>query len=234
MCSLAAEKGTQCEGRLKKRYKGRGAIILDLGDVLDPAQARRSAAEVAPSFYGNKKQAEDKLTDLLGAVQTMLLRRSVETDARAMADAVDRPWSSRPFAPATFTRYHGIVQNHLLKAQIAGLVLQKVAGLTWKPITRAYPRGAVPSITRFLRRALRKAVKDKLLTVNPAVDLDHAPRRPKSRAAGIPGATAGPQSRRSVRDRREGGRPAGGGALRPGARQRAPARTSSAVCCGRT
>lgn len=41
------------------------------------------------------------------------------------------------------------------------------------------PIGSRPVHHTVLRRALRKAVKEKLMMVNPALDLDHAPRRPK-------------------------------------------------------
>jgi len=85
--------------------------------------------------------------------------------------------------PATFVRYNGVVQNHLLKASIAGIVLQKLRGSDLEAYYSSVPRGSGPVHHTVLRRALRKAVKDKLLTVNPAVDLDHAPRRSKSKAS---------------------------------------------------
>ena len=169
-------------GSLKKRYKGSWSIILDLGEVLDPATGRTKRRQKWHTFYGTKKQAEGKLTDLLGAVRNDAY---VDPSKLTLGQWLTR-WIElvKPTVrPATFVRYSGIVENHLLKAEIAGLALQKVRGSDLEAYYAGVPAGSGPVHHTVLRRALRKAVKDKLLTVNPAVDLDHAPRRPRSKAA---------------------------------------------------
>ena len=52
-------------GSLKQRSKGSWSIILDLGDELDAATATQKRKQKWHTFRGTRKQAEDKLADLL-------------------------------------------------------------------------------------------------------------------------------------------------------------------------
>jgi hypothetical protein len=81
--------------------------------------------------------------------------------------------------PASYTRYHGIITNHMLKAPLAGIPLQKLTESHIEMYYASIPVGSRPLHHTVLRRALRKAKKQKYLANNPAGDLDHVPRRPK-------------------------------------------------------
>ena len=61
--------------------------------------------------------------------------------------------------------------------------MQKVRGSDIENYYAGVSAGSGSVHHTVLRRALRKAVKDKLLAVNPAGDLDHVPRRSKAKAS---------------------------------------------------
>jgi integrase len=82
--------------------------------------------------------------------------------------------------PATHTRYRGIIENHAAKATIASVPLQKLRPSHLEAYYASIPAGSRPVHHTVLRRALRKAVKERLLIANPAADLDHPPRRAQS------------------------------------------------------
>jgi hypothetical protein len=219
-------------GCLKKRYKGSWSIILDFGyepDVKDPTKLRRKQKWV--TFHGTRKQAETKLTELLGTMDngTFVDTSTMTFGAwlREWLDAVVKPTCR----PATYTRYHGIIENHLCRAAIAALPVQKLRAshLEQYYATAGVSANTLPVHHTVIRRALRKAVKDRLVTVNVAVDLEATPRRARGRsdeaqrhcwtpeeAPGLPGDGKGrrrPASgpvRARARRRREEGR-----ALRP-------------------
>jgi integrase len=84
---------------------------------------------------------------------------------------------------ATYTRYRGVVVNHLLTGPMAGIVLQKLRGSHIEEYYASVPAGSRPVHHTVLRRALRKAVKERLIPLNPIADLDRAPRRQKAKDA---------------------------------------------------
>jgi hypothetical protein len=82
--------------------------------------------------------------------------------------------ASKPrFRPSTYTRYKVIIDNDLLKSSLANLPVQK---LRPSQIEQYYADAKVSASTltlhhAILHRALRKAVKDRLLAVNPALSI---------------------------------------------------------------
>src|SRR5262245_18902705 len=100
-------------GCLKQRYKGSWSIIIELGyqtDPKDPTKLRRK--QKWHTFRGTKKQAQDKLTDLLKAVKD---GQYVDASKITLGEWL-REWfkAARPrFRPNTATRFEGIINNNL-------------------------------------------------------------------------------------------------------------------------
>ena len=193
-----------------------------LGYEPDPATGKVRRWQKWVTFRGTRRKAEAKLTALLGAADGGTF---VEPSKLTLIGWL-REWlgvAIKPQArPRTYTRYRGVIENHISKAMIADLPLQRI-----RPShLEAYYASAVGSGSSLLthhtviRRALRKAVRDWLVTVNVAAGLDGRPRRPRD-AQRTRGRTVGPlrRHRPSCSPRRRQGA-AGRGVLCPGARQR--------------
>ena len=86
-------------------------------------------------------------------------------------------------SPASYTRYKGIVENHLIPAPLSATLLQKLRGSTIEEYYASIPVGSRAVHHTVLRRALRKAVKDQLLAKNPIADIDSVPRRRRPKNA---------------------------------------------------
>ena len=165
-------------GSLKQRSKGSWSIILNLGYELDPTTGLRKWKQQWTTFRGTRKKAEEKLTELLEEVRT---GQHVDPSKLTLAQWLTT-WITLvepSVRPASFTRYSGIVENHLLEAPIAAIPIQEIRSSHIEAYYATIPVGSRPVHHTVLRRALRKAVKDKILRVNPAADLDHSPRRRK-------------------------------------------------------
>jgi integrase len=164
-------------GSLKQRYKGLWSIILDLESASDPSDAGKRKQKWI-TFHGTKKDAEKKLNDLIGAANgDTFVEPSKLTLIRWL-----RQWIAGMKTlcrPTTYSRYHGLIENHIAKATIADLPLQKI-----RPShLEAYYQTAAGSASSLMlqhtaiRRALRKAMRDRLVTVNVASDLEGRPRQ---------------------------------------------------------
>ena len=164
-------------GSLKQRSKGSWTIILDLGYEPD-ADGVLKRKQKYQTIRGTKKQAEAKLGELLHAVRSCeYVDPSTMTVGQWLPDWLEGAKST--IRPASYTRYHGIIENHMLKAPLAGIPLQKLTESHIEAYYGSIPVGSRPLHHTVLRRALRKAKKQKLLASNPAGDLDHVPQRPK-------------------------------------------------------
>ena len=166
-------------GSITQRSPGSWSLILDLGYEPDPETGKLRRKQKWHTFHGTRKKADEKLTELLETVRTaQYVDPSKMTLGQWLAEWIEV--SAKPnIRPASYTRYKGIVDNHLLKAPIAAVPLQKLRSSHVEAYYAEIPVGSRPVHHTVLRRALRKAVKERLLAVNPAVDLDHSPRRPK-------------------------------------------------------
>jgi hypothetical protein len=134
------------------------------------------------TFRGNLKAAEKRLRELLTAVDGGMF---VEPSKVTLGEWL-KEWlaaSVKPRCrPSTYVRYKGIIEHDLLEAAIAKVLLQK---LRPSHLEQYYAAAVSPSTLTLhhaiLHRALRKAVKDRLLPMNPAVDLDGKLRRRRDR-----------------------------------------------------
>lgn len=136
-------------GSIKKRYTNSYSLTLDLGYQPDPTTGQLKRKRKWITFHGNLKAAQKELTNQLGALDKDTFVEPSKTTLLVWL----RDWltlSVKPTArPATYVRYHGIVENHVAKAAIAGIVMQKLRDRTSKPITRPSRPVLDPSITRF-------------------------------------------------------------------------------------
>src|SRR4051794_31386526 len=112
-------------GSVKQRYKGSWSLILDLGDRPN-ADGIVKRKQKWITFRGTKKQAQARLTELLGAANGDTF---VEPSKMTLIEWL-REWVESAIKtqcpPATYTRYHGIIENHIAKAAIADMPLQKI------------------------------------------------------------------------------------------------------------
>lgn len=130
---------------------------------------------------GTRKDAEKKLGDLLHAANHgTIVEPSKMTLGKWLTEWID---TTKPrLRGTTYTRYRGIIDNSLLKAPIANILLQQLRG---SHIENYYANASVSASTltlhhAILHRALRKAVKDGLVATNAAADLDGRPRRERA------------------------------------------------------
>jgi len=165
-------------GSLKQRYKGSWSIILDLGFEPDPVTGVPKRKQKWVTFRGTKKQADAKLTELLGAAND----GTFVEPSKITLGAWLREWLEvavrRQRRPTTYARYLGIIENDILPTTIASVPLQKLRGTH---IEAYYTAAKVSPSTltlhhAILHRALKKAVKDRLIPVNVAADLDGKPK----------------------------------------------------------
>jgi integrase len=171
-------------GSLKQRSKGSWSIRIDLGDVTDPVTGLQKRKQKCSTFRGTRKQAEDHLADLLKVVKD---GDYVDTSTLTLGGWLTE-WlkaSKKKFRPSTYERYRGIIDNDLAPSAIGKMLLQQV-----RPThLEQYYAGAAQAATTLtlhhtiLFQALRKATKDRHLARNPAIDLDHKPRRPRQKRA---------------------------------------------------
>ncbi len=158
-------------------------MILDLGYVTDPATGKLQRKQKWITFRGTKKQAGERLTEWVrSANRGEFVEPSKMTLGVWLTDWLDKAVKPPLRRPATYARYKGIVENHILKSALASIPLQKLRG---SDIERYYADSHAAPATlavhhAVLHRALRKAVKDRLLTVNVASDLDGRPKPSKT------------------------------------------------------
>lgn len=169
-------------GSIKQRSKGSWLIRLDLGDELDPTTGRKKRQQKAHTFRGSKKEAEDKLADLLKEAKD---GTSIDPSKLTLADWFPEWLASakRNLSAGTVGAYQHIIDKHLVSAPFATMPLQKLRSTH---IEAYYAASTLSSSTltvhhAILHQALRKAVKNKLLAINPASDLDDRPKADRNR-----------------------------------------------------
>jgi integrase len=171
-------------GSIKKRYKGSYSLILDLGYEPDPQTGKLRRRQKWVTFRGTRKLAEKRLNELLTAAEggTFVEPSKVTLISwlREWLEAAIKPQCT----PGTYTRYKNIIENHIAKATIGDLPLQKLRPTHLEAYYATTP-GAVATLSlhhTVIRRALRKAQRDRLVAVNVASDLDGRPKRPRGRS----------------------------------------------------
>ncbi len=113
-------------GSIRRRYEGSWSLILDLGYQPDPNTGMLKRKQKWVTFRGTKKAAEKELTRLLGTVDNgTYVEPSTVTLIAWLRDWLKLTVQATA-RPATLTRYRGIVDNHVAKAAVADIPLQKL------------------------------------------------------------------------------------------------------------
>jgi integrase len=172
-------------GSIRQRSKGSWRITLEFGYLPDPQTGIKKRVQKFVTFRGTKREAQDKLTDLLGATKRgEFVEPSRMTLGSWLTEWLEGSVKAR-CRPSTYTRYKGIIENNILPASIAAMPLQ---ALRASHLEAYYAGTSVSSSTltlhhAILHRALRKAVKDRLVPLNVAADVEAKPRRDHDREA---------------------------------------------------
>jgi hypothetical protein len=159
-------------GSLKQRSKRSWSIILDLGYQLDPATGTQKRQQKWHTFHGTKKEADDKLADLLKEVRD---GTAVDPSKLTLGGWL-REWlaaSKKNFRPSTYKRYHGIIEQSLVPSAIGQMLVQKLRSTH---LEAYYASATVSPSTLTLHHAildpaLAKAVRDHLIPHNIAIGL---------------------------------------------------------------
>jgi integrase len=168
-------------GSIRQRSRGSWRIRIDAGVGADGKRQQKSI-----TVRGTRKQAESRLTDLLKALDGGTF---IEPNKLTLGEWLTE-WlnaSGKPrVRPASYTRYEGIINNNLLSAPLASIPLQKVRPSHVEQYYADQRQTGLSASTltlhhTILHSALRKAVRDRLIPVNPAIDLEGKPRRAHGR-----------------------------------------------------
>lgn len=169
-------------GSIKQRSKGSWSLIVDFGYEVDPTTGKPRRKQKWHTFRGTKKEAEDKLTDLVKAANDGTY---VDASKITLGEWLTEWFKAAKshYRASTVLRFDGIIRHNLLTASIAAVRLQKLRSTHLQEYYGGtkLSKSTVALHHAILHVALRKAVKDRLIPVNPADLLDHRPRRPRSR-----------------------------------------------------
>jgi integrase len=194
-------------GSIRQRAKGSWRITLEFGYIRDPQTGITKRVQKFITFHGAKRKAQDKLQDLLSAAnRDEFVEPSKMTLGEWLKDWLDVSVKSR-CRTATYTRYTGIIEQSILKADIAKIPLQRLRA---SHLEAYYSAATVSRATltlhhAILHRALRKAVKDRLVVVNVAADVEGKPRRRHDREAASAHAWTADEARTFLGTAREAG-----------------------------
>jgi integrase len=170
---------------LRQRYPGSWSIILDLGYEIDattepPTRRRKQKWVTFKSSPGlsqreQRTQAEAKLTELQGAVNGgTFVEPSKTTLITFLRDWLEKSVKPPMRRASTYALYRSVIEKHLSRSSVALVPLQKLRASHLERYLADVPvaAGSLAVHHSILHRALRKAVKDGLLTVSPAGDLE--------------------------------------------------------------
>lgn len=168
-------------GSIIRRGPKRFALVFDAGHALDPKTGQLKRRQKWVTFRGTLKQAEAKLAGLVDAAGN---GNFIEPSKLTLV-AYLRDWHGKAVVPyrrpETARIYQSMIETHVAPSAIAHVPLQKLrttdleafyAGVKLK----ASSCGVLHAV---LHRALKTAVRDRLITANPASAVEHRPRASK-------------------------------------------------------
>jgi integrase len=165
-------------GSLVNRGKNRWALVLDLGYVADPATGKRTRKQKWVSFVGTKKEAGDKLTEVVRAANR---GEFVEPTKLTVGEWLAE-WLTKIVKPArrvsTHRVYKYIVEGSLAPA-LGMIPLQRLkpADLQQYSAERAHLSAATLRLHHVIvSGALKSAVKNGLVTRNVAQLVEGLPK----------------------------------------------------------
>jgi integrase len=176
-------------GSIVKRSKTSWALVVDQGrDATGKRRQKWVKFEVprGVSQRDAQKQAESKLAELLHQIDKGTY---VDASKTTLIEYL-RSWHSKNVAPhrrpETTRIYLSMIDRHVATAPIATLPLQKVSTSDLERLyasVKLSPR-SVTVLHAVIGRALKIAVRDKLLVANPATAVEDRPRPTKDKGHG--------------------------------------------------
>lgn len=174
-------------GHIAKRSKWSWALVVDQGR--DPTTKKRKQKWVKFEVPRDKTHAEAK--KLAEAALAKLLHQMgegtyVDSSKVTLLEWL-RQWHEKNVAPhrrpETVRIYKSMIDLHIAKAGIANMPLQKVKALDLEAFYADLKMSAssVNVIHALIGRALKLAARDRVITHNPARDVEDRPRVAKSR-----------------------------------------------------
>lgn len=171
-------------GSIIRRSKGKKlyTLVLDLGP--DPETGKRRQKWI--SHRGDRRSAETRLNELMteasGGTFVDATKITVGTYLGEWLAAY-----KAQLRPNSYTRYKGIIDNNLLPSSIAKLPLQRLRPTHIEAYySEALAAGTSASTLNLhhcvLHRALGRAVRDRLISTNPAANLEGRPRRSRGKS----------------------------------------------------
>jgi integrase len=177
-------------GSIVKRSKTSWALVVDQGR--DPTTGKRRQKWVTfevPRGVGQReatKQAEAKLAELLHQIDK---GSYVDATRLTLVDHL-RDWHAKSVAPLkrpeTTRVYLSMIEKHIAKSTIATVPIQKLRASDLEAFyaTLTLSASTVTVIHAVVGRALKMAVRDRLIVANPATAVEHRPRVSKDHGLG--------------------------------------------------
>src|SRR5262245_57708410 len=169
-------------GTITQRSKKAFTVIVDLGHEIDPITGKKKRRQKWVAVEGKRKDAEDKLTDLLKEVKD---GTAIDPTKITVGEWLREwlPTIKKRVRPGTFKLYERIIENHMVSSTLGRMALQKVRGTH---IEAYYAAATVSASTlrvhhAILHQSMRKAAKTKLILANVAHDLHEKPQRKRNR-----------------------------------------------------
>jgi integrase len=164
------------QGSIKAAGEGRWRLRFDLGFDAEGGRKQRSI-----TFKGTRKEAEQKLRDELKSLDddTYIEPRKV-TLGQLLREWIDGQRQAGILRASSLRRYGDIVadiQHH----EMSMLPLQKLREKHLERYYASVSKGSRQVYHTVIRRALRRAVKERLISTNPAAEMENAPRRSRQR-----------------------------------------------------
>jgi integrase len=169
-------------GSLRRRGSS-WTIVLDLGYETDPATGKVRRKQKRVAARGTKKEAEDRLTELLGQLRGgTFVEPAKVTVGEWLSHWIETLSHSPDIRPATLARYRSVAAT-VKAATLAAVRLQAVRPSQiethYNDLRKTLSAGTVRLHHFVLHRAFRAAVKDKIIAVNVCGEVDNRPKRPK-------------------------------------------------------
>jgi integrase len=114
-------------GSLKRRYAGSWSVIIDLGYEQDPATGKKRRRQKWITVRGTKKQAQDKLTDLLHDLnRDQWVEPSKLTLGEWLLDWLDKAIKPPAKRLGTYEAYSRIIEKHIRPSFLGPVPLQEL------------------------------------------------------------------------------------------------------------
>jgi integrase len=181
---MAYKRRGRGEGSIYQRDNGRWCATINVGFNPNGKRVRRTL------FASTKQGVQEKLRKVLNEVENGL---SIEPHKITVGEFMDR-WLSgtakMTVKPTTYVNYKGVIKNHI-KPRLGGVLLTKLAVIHVQGMFAAMDRAGKSAETirlvhAVLRRALKQAVRWRLIPYNICVDVDR-PRVVKADIAPLDG-----------------------------------------------